>query len=100
MIVLQNSKARTVVNTEYLKTDTNFHNIQDGLYSFNINSTKTAPEEYKQPPKSIGDGIIIVKTYSIYQTMCCIGFKGVAVAQKNIKTNEIEIGWNILCIKQ
>ena len=95
-----NSKARTVVNTEYLKADTNFCNIRDGLYSFNINSTNTAPAEYKQPPKSIGDGIIIVKTYSIYQTMCCIGFKGVAVAQKNIKTNEIEIGWNILCTKQ
>ena len=32
--------------------------------------------------------------------MCCIGFKGIAVAQKNIKTNEIETGWNILCTKQ
>ena len=96
----QNSKALAVVNTEYLNANTDFHNIRDGLYSFNINSTNIAPEEYKQPPKSIGDGIIIVKTYAAYQTMCCIGFRGIAVAQKNIKTNEIETGWNILCTKQ
>lgn len=95
-----NSKTQTVVNTEYLNANTNFCNIRDGLYSFNINSINTAPAEYKQPPKSIGDGIIIVRTYSIYQTMCCIGFKGIAVAQKNTKTNKIETGWNILCTKQ
>lgn len=95
-----NSKTQTVVNTEYLNANTNFCNIRDGLYSFNINSTNTAPAEYKQPPKSIGDGIIIVKTYRTYQTMCCIGFKGIAVAQKNTKTNKIETEWNILCTKQ
>ena len=95
-----NSKTQTVVNTEYLNANTNFCNIQDGLYSFNINSTNTAPAEYKQPPKSIGDGIIIVKTYRTYQTMCCIGFKGIAVAQKNTKTNKIETEWNILYTKQ
>ena len=95
-----NSKTQTVVNTEYLDANTNFCNIRDGLYSFNINSTNTAPAEYKQPPKSIGDGIIIVKTYRTYQTMCCIGFKGIAVAQKNTKTNKIETEWNILCTKQ
>ena len=32
--------------------------------------------------------------------MCCIGFKGIAVAQKNTKTNKIETEWNILCTKQ
>ena len=85
----QNSKAKTIVNETCLVYNTDFHNLQDGIYSFNINSETSAPEEYKQPPRSIGDGIIIIKTYAIYQTICCIGINGIAISQKNIKTNTL-----------
>ena len=90
-----NSKAKTIVNETYLSNNTDFHNLQDGIYSFNINSNESVPEEYMQPPRSIGDGIIIIKTYAIYQTICCIGFQGIAISQKNSKTNTLT-GWTIL----
>ena len=85
-----------MVNEKFYSSYTDFRDIEDGIYSFNVNSTKTAPEEYKQPPKDIGDGIIIIKSYSAYQTMCCIGFKGIAVAQKDIRTNTFINNWVIL----
>ena len=84
-----NSKAKTIVNETYLVYNTDFHNLQDGIYSFNINASISAPEEYKQPPRNIGDGIIIIKTYAVYQTICCIGINGIAISQKNIKTNTL-----------
>ena len=85
-----------MVNKKYYTQYTDFRGIEDGIYSFNVNSTETAPEEYKNPPRDIGDGIIIIKTYRIYQTMCCIGIRGLAVAQKNTKTNTFENDWVIL----
>lgn len=88
-----------MVNEKYYTQYTDFRDIEDGIYSFNVNSTDTGPEEYKQPPKDIGDGIIIIKTYRVYQTMCCIGFKGIAVAQKNIQTNIFESDWRILAVR-
>lgn len=91
-----NSKALTMVNEKYYSQYTDFRDIKDGIYSFNINTTETVPEEYKQPPKDIGDGIIIIKSYSTYQTMCCIGFKGIAVAQKDTRTNTFISNWAIL----
>ena len=72
--------------------------MQDGIYSFNINSETSAPEEYKQPPRSIGDGIIIIKTYAAYQTICCIGLNGIAISQKYIQTNTLT-DWKTLSIK-
>ena len=98
IILSLNSNTGTVINTKVLNTETNFYNIPDGIYSFNVYSESEAPKEYMQPPKSIGDGIILVKTYAIYQTMCCIGCKGIAIAQKNIRNNNFEIAWNTLCI--
>lgn len=91
-----NSKAQTMVNEKFYSNYTDFREIKDGIYSFNVNSTETSPEEYKQPPRDIGDGIIIIKTYSIYQTMCCIGIKGIAVAQKDTRTNTFASDWVIL----
>ena len=91
-----NSKAQTMVNEKFYSQYTDFRDIEDGIYSFNINTTETVPEEYKQPPKDIGDGIIIIKSYSTYQTMCCIGFKGIAVAQKDTRTNTFISNWAIL----
>ena len=88
-----------MVNETCFTNNTDFRSLKDGIYSFNINSSELAPEEYKQPPKDIGDGIIIIKTYSTYQTMCCIGFKGIAVAQKNIQTNIFESNWAILAAR-
>jgi hypothetical protein len=93
-----NSNTGTVINTKYLSAETNFCNIPDGIYSFNIYSESEAPKEYMQPPKNIGDGIILVKTYKKYQTMCCIGYQGIAVAQKNIENNNFETAWNTLCV--
>ena len=93
-----NSNTKIIANTIYLNAETNFYNIPDGIYSFNMNSESEAPKEYMQPPRSIGDGIILVKTYAIYQTMCCIGYKGIAIAQKNIRNNNFEVTWNTLCI--
>ena len=92
----QNSKAQTMVNEKYYSQYADFRDIKDGIYSFNVNSTETVPEEYKQPPKDIGDGIIIIKSYGTYQTMCCIGFKGIAVAQKDTRTNTFISNWAIL----
>lgn len=85
-----------MVNEKFYSRYTDFRDIEDGIYSFNINTTETVPEEYKQPPKDIGDGIIIIKSYSTYQTMCCIGFKGIAVAQKDTRTNTFISNWAIL----
>ena len=93
-----NSNTGTVINTKVLNAETNFYNIPDGIYSFNVYSESEAPKEYMQPPRNIGDGIILVKTYAIYQTMCCIGCKGIAVAQKNIRNNNFDITWGTLCI--
>lgn len=94
-----NSKALTMVNEKYYTQYTDFRDIKDGIYSFNVNSTETAPEEYKNPPRDIGDGIIIIKTYATYQTMCCIGFKGIAVAQKDTRTNTFASNWAILATR-
>lgn len=91
-----NSKALTMVNEKFYSSYTDFRDIEDGIYSFNVNTTDTVPEEYKQPPMDIGDGIIIIKSYSAYQTMCCIGFKGIAVAQKDTRTNTFISNWKIL----
>lgn len=88
-----------MINEKFYNQYTDFRDIEDSIYSFNINTTETVPEEYKQPPKDIGDGIIIIKSYSIYQTMCCIGIKGIAVAQKNTKTNTFESNWVILATR-
>lgn len=96
LIGLLNSKAQTMVNEKFYSQYTDFRDIEDGIYSFNMNTTETVPEEYKQPPKDIGDGIIIIKSYSTYQTMCCIGFKGIAVAQKDTRTNTFISNWAIL----
>lgn len=85
-----------MVNKKYYIYNTDFRDIEDGIYSFNMNTTEMSPEEYKQPPKDIGDGIIIIKTYATYQTMCCIGLRGIAVAQKDIRTNTFISNWTIL----
>lgn len=88
-----------MVNEKYYTQYTDFRDIKDGIYSFNVNSTELAPEEYKNPPRDIGDGIIIIKTYATYQTMCCIGFKGIAVAQKDTRTNTFSSNWAILAAR-
>lgn len=85
-----------MVNKKYYNQYNDFRNIEDGIYSYNVNTADAAPEEYKQPPMSIGDGIIIIKSYTIYQTMCCIGIKGIAVAQKDTRTNTFISNWTIL----
>lgn len=91
-----NSKAQTMVNKNCYYQYNDFRDIEDGIYSFNVNTSETVPEEYKQPPMDIGDGIIIIKSYSVYQTMCCIGIRGIAVAQKDIRTNTFISNWSIL----
>ena len=49
------------------------------------------------PIEKIGDGILIAKTYSKYQTICCIGYKGIATIQKDTSTNKfLTDTWNIL----
>lgn len=96
MLYMLNSKAQTMVNKKFYSQYTDFRDIEDGIYSFNVNTTETVPEEYKQPPMDIGDGIIIIKSYSVYQTMCCIGIRGIAVAQKDIQTNTFILNWAIL----
>ena len=88
-----------MVNEKYYSQYTDFRDIEDGIYSFNTNTTETVPEEYKQPPKDIGDGIIIIKPYATYQTMCCIGLKGIAVAQKDTRTNTFSSNWAILAAR-
>ena len=85
-----------MVNKKFYSQYTDFRDIKDGIYSYNVNTKETVPEEYKQPPMSIGDGIIIIKSYSTYQTMCCIGIRGIAVAQKDIQKNTFIIDWAIL----
>ncbi len=93
-----NSETSTVTNTKYFDSGTDFHNIPDGLYSFNTNTYGTINTEYMLPPiEKIGDGILIAKTYSKYQTICCIGYKGIAIIQKDINTNNFLTGaWNVL----
>lgn len=92
-----NGKTTTIVNTKRFDSDTDFHNIPDGLYSFNTNTPSTNSEYMLPPIEKIGDGILIAKTYSKYQTICCIGYKGIAVIQKDTSTNKfLTDTWNIL----
>lgn len=88
-----------MVNEKCYTQYNDFRDIEDGIYSYNVNTAEAVPEEYKQPPMDIGDGIIIIKSYSVYQTMCCIGIRGIAVAQKDIQTNTFIINWTILATK-
>ena len=84
-----------MVNKKFYSQYTDFRDIEDGIYSFNVNTTETVLEA----PKAIGDGIIIIKSYSTYQTMCCIGIRGIAVAQKDTRTNTFISNWAILAAR-
>lgn len=71
-----------MVNEKFYSSYTDFRDIEDGIYSFNVNTTDTVPEEYKQPPMDIGDGIIIIKSYSAYQKCVALDLKELLLHKK------------------
>lgn len=61
LVTSLNGKTTTIVNTKRFDSDTDFHNIPDGLYSFNTNTPSTNSEYMLPPIEKLEMGFSLLK---------------------------------------